>query len=437
MNEPTLKIAKLSDFVPQRENMNRHTPRGMALLETAMQHVGYVAPMTAAADGEVIDGSARLEKSAEVFSPDAEAIVVEHDGTRPVIMRRLDVANAQTDRAKEISAGANRIAQVNLDFDPAIVQQLRFEVPALGALWTDEEMQTQFGDLTNGTPEVADVEPQIDKAEELRAQWGVESGQLWQLGEHRLLCGDSTKREDVEWVMGGEKADCVFTSPPYAVGVDYGETYEDSIENLRVMLPKLASLWLETVCEGGFAVVNFGDVASGRNIAESEEPCEYPMGVEYWPVFRAAGWLLWSRRVWCKPTPRVNSLWCIQSNRAASDWEHLWTWRKPGEPIIKRVDGEFSSVNGWVDTSHLHGVDEGKEIHGAGMAVGIAEWMVTVHSRPGAIVHEPFCGTGTTIIACEQLGRQGRAIEISPAYVAVALQRWADATGKQPVLQVI
>jgi len=68
-------------------------------------------------------------------------------------------------------------------------------------LWADE------------APE--DVEPQIDKAEELRVKWGVETGQLWQLGEHRLICGDCTDRAVVERVMGGEKADCAFTSPPY------------------------------------------------------------------------------------------------------------------------------------------------------------------------------------------------------------------------------
>jgi len=249
-----------------------------------------------------------------------------------------------------------------------------------------------------------------------------------------LIVGDCTDAAVVERVMGGEKAACVFTSPPYAVGVDYGETYQDTIDNLRAMLPKIAALWLDVVTDGGFAVVNFGDIASGRDIAKVDEPCEYPMALEYWPVFRGAGWLLWSRRVWCKPTPRVHSPWCIQSNRAATDWEHIWTWRKSGTPIIKRVDGEFSSVNGWYQSSRLHGVDEGKETHGAGMALGIADWTLTVHSTSGSVVHEPFSGSGTTLIACERLGRRCRACEIEPSYVGVALERWATMTGQTPVL---
>jgi DNA modification methylase len=288
-------------------------------------------------------------------------------------------------------------------------------------------------------PEPVDAEPQISLAEQLQEKWQVRSGDIWQLDSgkgvvHRLECGDCTDAATVARLMGGEKADCAFTSPPYSVGVDYGETYKDTIENLRSILPKLSRVLLEFILSGGFAVINFSDVASGRDIANSDEPCEYPMAFEYWPIFRKYGWLLWSRRIWCKPNARVNSKWCISSNRAASDWEHLWTWRKPGETIIKRVDGELRSASGWYQSIQMHGVDIGKSEHGAGMATGIAEWMINVHSRKNYIALEPFCGTGTTIIACENLSRHCRAIEISPAYCAVTLQRFQDATGATPTL---
>ena len=147
------------------------------------------------------------------------------------------------------------------------------------------------------------------------------------------MCGDSTDPQDVRSLLGTERAECVFTSPPYGVGVDYGATYEDSIDNLREMLPKLAQIWKErALVEGGFAVVNFGDIVSGRDLAQSDDrPCEYPMALEYWPVFRAAGYVLWSRRVWCKPGAACgSSRHCIGTNRAASNYEHVWTWRLPG-----------------------------------------------------------------------------------------------------------
>lgn len=272
---------------------------------------------------------------------------------------------------------------------------------------------------------------QVDRAEELREKWQTERGQLWVIGRHRLLCGDSTNAEDVTRLMDGAKADCIFTSPPYAVGIDYGE-YKDTIANLRAMLPVLAELWRSVVCEGGYAVINFNDVASAHDITEIDNGvCEYPMALEYWPVFRDAGWILWSRRVWVKPNARVNSMWCIQSNRAASDWEHVWTWKAEGKSIIGHIKG---SQEGWVDSTHdAVGVEVGKVTHGAGMAIGLPSRLIPVHSRLGAIVHEPFTGTGTTMVAAEQTGRICYGMEIEPKYVAVILERMAG-MGLEPEL---
>jgi hypothetical protein len=138
MSQPTLRLGKLSEFREQQVNANKHTPRGMGLLDAAMHEDGYVAPMTAAADGEVIDGSARLETSAITFED--EAIIVSHDGTRPIVMERVDIPSATEPRAKRISLRANRIAQLNLDFDVDILQA-QWEELDLTPLWSEEEFQ--------------------------------------------------------------------------------------------------------------------------------------------------------------------------------------------------------------------------------------------------------------------------------------------------------
>jgi DNA modification methylase len=247
---------------------------------------------------------------------------------------------------------------------------------------------------------------------------------------HRLLCGDATSASDTETLLGPVRVDLVFTSPPYAVGVDYGE-YEDTIENLRAMLPSLAALWAGVVAAGGFAVINFGDIVSASKIVGADEPCEYPMAVEYWPAFRAAGWSLWTRRIWQKPHARVHSPWAIQSCRAAADWEHIWVWKTPGKAIVAR--GEHSAFGVW-DSSKGHGVDEGKDVHGAGMPVVIATRCIETHSRPGHTVLEPFAGTGTTLIAAEMTGRACYATEVSPAYCDVGVKRWSKFTGRAAVL---
>lgn len=273
----------------------------------------------------------------------------------------------------------------------------------------------------------------IDRAAELQEKWEVKCGDLYEIGKHRLLCGDSTDKNAIDRLLQGEAVDCVFTSPPYGVGVDYGE-YDDTIDNLRAMLPQLSKLWMQFVVPGGYAVINFGDIVSASKIVGVDEPCEYPMALEYWPIFRADGWLLWSRRVWCKPGAGTGSMQCISSNRAATNWEHVWTWKKPGKSLFdKQTTGEYPSQNGWFDSTHGHKLAVGLDTHGAGMPLMPAMFGVNNHSRVGGAVWEPFTGTGTTLVACEQSNRRGRGMELEPKFCAVILER-LSALGLTPKL---
>ena len=146
MDKPSIRVAHLSEFRPQKRNTNRHTQRGLGMLETAMQQDGYVAPMTATADGEIIDGSARLEVSGHRF--DGDVIVVEHDGTRPIVARRTDIPSADDPRAKRIAVAANRIAQVDLEWDAEMLGALAKEVD-LSSLWSEEELDEVLSKIPN------------------------------------------------------------------------------------------------------------------------------------------------------------------------------------------------------------------------------------------------------------------------------------------------
>jgi len=117
-----VRLAKAGEFRPQRVNANSHTPRGMGMLGDAINSDGYVAPMTAAANGEIIDGSARMEVAPDRLGEDV--IVIEHDGRRPIVAVRTDIADADTDAAKRIAIAANRIAEVNLAWDPEVLKSL-------------------------------------------------------------------------------------------------------------------------------------------------------------------------------------------------------------------------------------------------------------------------------------------------------------------------
>ena len=107
---------KISEFRPQRVNANKHTARGLGMLDKSMAENGFIGAMTSAADGEIFDGSARLETAYERFGEDVEPIIVDADGTRPIIVRRIDIPSADDPKAKKLAIAANRIASVDLDW---------------------------------------------------------------------------------------------------------------------------------------------------------------------------------------------------------------------------------------------------------------------------------------------------------------------------------
>ena len=403
---------RASELIPNPRNWRTHPKKQREALAGILGEIGYADALIARetdAGLELIDGHLRKETT-----PDQEV---------PVLV--LDVNEEEANKLLLTLDPLAAMAEAEAVKLKDLVESVETQSEALEKMIADTAAEFdafEKVDIEEGP------EAEIDQAEELREQWGTELGQLWKIGEHRLLCGDSTDRECVERVMADDLADCVFTSPPYAVGIDYGDSYTDDISSLREMLPNLARIWFGIVKPGGYSVVNFDDIVAGGKIIGETTVCQYPMALEYWPVFRHEGWVLWSQRIWCKPIGRVSAPWCASSNRGATNWEHLWTWRKPGGSGTKPKTGNaMSSMHGWCDSSSMEGVAVGKGEHGAGMATGIAAWMIHVHTEQGALVHEPFCGTGTTIIACEQLGRRCRAIEISPGYVAVTLQRCTDA----------
>ena len=132
-------MSKLTDFKPQRKNSNKHTPRGLSALEQSIQTDGWIGAITVAADGETFDGSARIEVGAATGFEDA--IVVESDGTRPIVHVRKDIPTADDPRARRLGHAANRVAQMNLDFDPAVILADIAAGVNLDALWRPDELE--------------------------------------------------------------------------------------------------------------------------------------------------------------------------------------------------------------------------------------------------------------------------------------------------------
>lgn len=155
-------MAELKDIRPQRQNANRHRPRGMAALETSVQTDGWIGAITTAADGETFDGSARVEVAAATGFEDA--IVIRSDGTKPIIHIREDIPSADDPRAKRLGLAANRVAELNLDIDAEVLASLGEEID-LSQFWTREELETLIASVPGDVwSDALGALPQGDKA---------------------------------------------------------------------------------------------------------------------------------------------------------------------------------------------------------------------------------------------------------------------------------
>ncbi len=157
----------MNKYRPQSKNANKHTSRGLGLLRDSIGKDGWIGAMTVAADGESFDGSARLEVLADAM-PDREPIVVESDGQRPVIVVRKDIASADDPRAKRLAIGANRIAQVDLEWDADVLKELSGEIDLSRFFYDTELAELVQPENFVGTAELVEHEKVIRPRQMLR-----------------------------------------------------------------------------------------------------------------------------------------------------------------------------------------------------------------------------------------------------------------------------
>lgn len=394
---------KIRELIPYVANPRQITKKQAEDLKESLRKFGFADPIIINQDNTIIGGHQRKKVLEELLNadPDFEIDVRVPD-------RELSI-----DEMRELNVRLNKNV-AGWDFDTLANN---FELDDL----LDWGFEKSDLDLDLWMPEPPDdVAPQIDKAEELRVKWGVETGQLWQLGNHRIICGDCTDRATVERVMGGDKAEMVWTDPPY--GVSYGDKLEASNPmGCRVRQIENDSLKPDEL--EGFIRSCFRICAD----------------------FTVAGAAIYSACPAGTPLPRLIA--AFDDSGFDFHWGLVWV---KDQIVLSRADYHFQHENilyGWKpDGAHnwtgdrkqssCMFVDRPKrsEEHPTMKPVELIETMVKNNSNRDGIVLEPFSGSGSTLIACERLGRKCRAIEISPNYVAVAIQRWVDVTGGVPEL---
>jgi DNA modification methylase len=401
---------------PHPNNYNFHGPDQVARLRESVRTFGQVRSVVVQDDGAgrflevaghgVMDAM-RLEGMAE-----ARADVIPSDWT-PVMVRAYLAADNELARL-----GLPDDAQLAALVD-GIAKEADERLAALAA-GTEDRLRELREALAQSAP-LEDVEPQIDRADELRKKWGTATGQLWQLGEHRLLCGDSTKREDVERVMDESFAMVMATDPPYGVAYDNAERPHPGVAKPRVANDELTD---------GPAMQDFLERMIKAALPNMNKHAAFyfwhPMLTQGTYVAAAAAGILIHRQIiWVKPV--------LLLGRGDYHWRHelcFYGWQKGNRPPFY---GPRNQDTIW-QVGSVTQAERKAMNHATPKPVGLWDKPILNHTKPGEICYEPFLGSGTTIIACEKLGRECRAIEISPAYVAVSMQRFMDATGKTPVL---
>lgn len=388
-------------FTGNPSNWRTHPQKQRDAVRASLSELGWIGVVVEnAQSGFLIDGHERVWQALQNGNADVPYIQVDLDpASERLALAVFDPITymAETDAAmldsllKEISTGEEAL------------QALLAEMAEDAGLYQDKP--------------IGDAPAQIDRADELRQKWQVEPGQMWTLAEHRLICGDCTDAAVVARLMGGERAQLMVTDPPY--GVEYDPGWRDGV------------------------VGEFGSAARQRNAVANDDRADW---ADVWRLFDSDVAYIWHADRHAKDVQmslesanyeiRNQIIWAKQHfaiSRGAYHWQHEPCWYAVKKGRTSLWSGDRTQSTLWeIASLNPAGRQEERMPHGTQKPIECMERPIRNHEN--VIVCDPFLGSGTTIISCENLGRKCRAVEISPAYVAVALQRWADHTGKTPVL---
>jgi DNA modification methylase len=337
----------------------------------------------------------------------------------PVLV--LDVTEEEADKLLLTLDPLAGLAQADAERIKALLTTVRTDSEAVGTLLETIAGQQAWQAVNQPGP-LADPDFQIEKAAELQKKWGTQLGQLWQIGPHRLLCGDCRLSRDVGRLWGDGGFRMVWTDPPYGVNyaaknqylnrTDRGSRIQKPIEN-DALSPEETKALFQTALKEGLAfaapgAVCYASVPSG------------PLLPYFIAGFEGSGLSFKHLLIWVKQHFVIGM----------SDYHYrhepiLYGWVENGAHYFTNDRTQDSVFE--VEKPHL------SDLHPTTKPVELVACMIANSSRRGEAVYDPFCGSGTTLLAAHQLGRIGYGMDIDPGYVAVTLERMTQ-LGLKPEL---
>ncbi len=386
----------LDRLKPYAKNAKMHGADQVAKIAASMAEFGWTVPCLVADDGELIAGHGRVLAAEQLGLTEAPVIVLGHlsDEQRRAY-RIADNKLTELGEWNEVVLSEELQLLASENFDLSLIG---FDDGDLDALLSGLDGETD----TEGEDDIP--EPPEDPVSR--------PGDLWVLGNHRLLCGDATVATDVERVLGTVKPLLMVTDPPY--GVEYDPGWRNKIgasatKRTGKVLNDDRADWREAwdLFPGDVAYVWHGALHAAT-VAESLE---------------AAGFKIRSQIIWAKDR--------LVLSRGDYHWQHEPCWYAVKKTGKGRWAGDRKQTTLWQIANKDQDADT---VHGTQKPVECMRRPILNNSSPGQAIYEPFMGSGTTLIAAETTGRVCHGIELNPAYVDVALERWQKFTGQTATL---
>ena len=438
-----LRRVKASTLIPHDLNYRKHPARQKTLLKQLLGEVGYADALIAYETPQglrLIDGHLRAETTPDQLVPVLVLDVDEREANKLLLTMDPLAGLAET--------------------DATLLDSLLRQADATGdlAAWLSERAEAAGVESASRSSLPVDAERANERQlSELLQKWDVAPGDLYLMGEHRLLCGDSRNPDDVRRVLGGRKIGMSFTSPPYASQRKYDE--ESGFKPIR---PEAYVDWFEAVA----ANVKAHLAHDGSWFVNIKEHCDDGQRSLYVKELTLAhvqrwGWMFIDELCWVRGG--VPGKW---PNRFKNAWEPVFHFATTAaiqlnhdavshysEDTIEYSRDNKKTHSGFISDS-AGGRNPGRALpsnvikvqsspaqtddteakHSATFPLGLPVFFIKAFSAHGDLIYEPFAGSGTVIVAAEQEGRHCAAIEISPKYCALILERWHRLYGVNPRL---
>ena len=393
---PPLQIEyrPIGDLIPYARNARTHDEAQVALIAGSIREFGFTNPVLVDGANGIIAGHGRVMAARKLGLAEVPVIELSH------LSEAQKRAYVLADNKLGERAGWDLEM---LALEVGDLQSLGIDMLDLG--FTGREID----DLLRGDT----ADPREDEVPPVPEVPVSRLGDVWQLGHHRLICGDATDAATVSRLNGSIRPHLMVTDPPY--GVEYDPDWRNragASETKRVgkVLNDDRADWREAwaLFPGEVAYVWHGALHAAK-VAESLE---------------ASGFSIRSQIIWAKER--------LVLSRGHYHWQHEPCWYAVKDSGKGHWSGDRKQTTLWSIPS---GNQDSDTVHGTQKPVECMRRPMLNNSSPGQVVYEPFLGSGTTLIAAETTGRICHAVELDPAYVDVAVQRWQAFTGKDAMLE--